>query len=59
MRLKGREAERRDRASVIFVRRAVIRAFDNEVVVGDRPAVAESRERMAVVIYECKIDIAA
>jgi hypothetical protein len=57
MRLKGREGERGDRALIVFVGRAMVRAFDNEVVIGDRPAVAEIRERMAVGIYQRKINI--
>ena len=57
MRLKGREAERGDRTPVVFVGRAVVRAFDKEPIVGDHPAVPETRERMAVGIYERKINI--
>ena len=56
-RLKGREGERGDRTPVIFVGRAMVRAFDDKVVVSDGPAVAEIRERMTVGIYQREINI--
>ncbi len=57
MRLKRREGEGRDRAPVVFIGRAVVRAFDIQAVIGDVAAVAKIRERMSVGIDERKINI--
>ena len=42
---------------VVVVGRAVVRAFDNEAVIGDGLAIAEGRERVAVGIEQGKIKI--